>query len=114
MPVLSSRVAATATALLAVTGSVSASSLHARDEDIISYPLEWLGANSPYFDGPNINGISNEVPEGCVVDQVAYVMRHGSRYPDSGAYAEWVALYQKVRQQWCLSLIGLNMLIFFP
>ena len=31
------------------------------------------------------------------MDQVAYVIRHGSRYPDGGAYAQWVALYEKVR-----------------
>lgn len=47
--------------------------------------------------GPDVNGISNEVPEGCTVEQVAYSTRHGSRYPDTGAYAEWTALYAKVR-----------------
>lgn len=36
--------------------------------------------------------ISPEVPEGCVVDQAAYVLRHGSRYPDNGAYQGWVAM----------------------
>lgn len=25
------------------------------------------------------------------------MLRHGSRYPDSGAYKEWIALYDKVR-----------------
>ena len=43
-----------------------------------------------------MNNISNAVPEGCTVDQVAYVVRHGSRFPDSGAYAQWTALYAKV------------------
>jgi hypothetical protein len=46
--------------------------------------------------GPNVNGVSNEVPDGCTVDQVVYVSRHGSRYPDTGAYNQWVALYEKV------------------
>jgi hypothetical protein len=59
-------------------------------------PLEWLGANGPYYEGPDVYGVGNEVPEGCVVEQVAYVSRHGSRYPDSGAYAQWAALYGKV------------------
>jgi len=59
-------------------------------------PLKWLGGNSPYFVGPNINGVDNVVPEGCTVDQVAYVTRHGSRYPDQGAYNGWVDLYNKV------------------
>lgn len=46
--------------------------------------------------GPNAYGISSDVPDGCTVDQAAYVVRHGSRYPDPGAYAQWVALYEKV------------------
>ena len=47
--------------------------------------------------GPNVNGVDNTLPENCYVDQVAYVVRHGSRYPDGGAYAQWVALHEKVR-----------------
>jgi hypothetical protein len=47
--------------------------------------------------GPNIYGISNAVPDNCVVEQVAYNVRHGSRYPDAGAYAQWTALYAKVK-----------------
>ena len=46
--------------------------------------------------GPNIYGISNTVPDNCIVEQVAYNVRHGSRYPDSGAYAQWTTLYAKV------------------
>jgi hypothetical protein len=49
--------------------------------------------------GPDVNGVSSAVPDGCVVDQAAYVVRHGSRYPDQGAYNEWVALYTKVSGQ---------------
>jgi hypothetical protein len=47
--------------------------------------------------GPNIYGISNAVPDNSVVEQVAYNVRHGSRYPDAGAYAQWTALYAKVK-----------------
>ena len=47
--------------------------------------------------GPNVNDVENVIPEGCYVEQVAYVSRHGSRFPDQGAYNEWVALYNKVR-----------------
>ncbi|KAL2067899.1 hypothetical protein VTL71DRAFT_15997 [Oculimacula yallundae] len=60
-------------------------------------PLQWLAAGSPYFAGPDINGISNEVPEGCTVEQVSYNLRHGSRYPDTGAYNEWKAIYDKIQ-----------------
>ncbi|PLB44439.1 phosphoglycerate mutase-like protein [Aspergillus steynii IBT 23096] len=55
--------------------------------------LHHLGANSPWFAGPNVNSISNAVPDECSVDQAVYVVRHGSRYPDPGAYAEWQALH---------------------
>ncbi|KAK8066297.1 hypothetical protein PG997_013044 [Apiospora hydei] len=58
-------------------------------------PLKWLGANGPWFAGDNVNGISADVPENCYVDQAAYVSRHGSRFPDQGAYNGWVSLQQK-------------------
>ncbi|KAF4120608.1 multiple inositol-polyphosphate phosphatase / 2,3-bisphosphoglycerate 3-phosphatase [Geosmithia morbida] len=61
--------------------------------------LEHLGANSPWFTGPNVFGIPNEVPVGCTVDQAVYIVRHGSRYPDPGAYAEWVDLHEKLQAQ---------------
>ncbi|KAL5338282.1 histidine phosphatase superfamily [Aspergillus crustosus] len=60
-------------------------------------PLEHLGANSPWFAGPKVNKISSDVPEGCSVDQAVYVVRHGSRYPDPGAYAEWQALHEAIQ-----------------
>ncbi|CZT06049.1 related to 3-phytase B precursor [Rhynchosporium graminicola] len=65
--------------------------------DSAKEPLQWLAAGSPYFAGPDINGISNEVPEGCTVEQVSYNLRHGSRYPDTGAYKEWTTLHEKVK-----------------
>lgn len=98
----------------------SATTYLSPDQDIVlpstssaSNPLTLLGANSPYFAGPslypsqytihilkvlgpNVNGVENIVPENCYVEQVAYVVRHGSRFPDNGAYKEWVALYNKV------------------
>ncbi|KAK9769146.1 putative Histidine acid phosphatase [Seiridium cardinale] len=58
-------------------------------------PLKWLGANGPWYAGPNVNGISSEVPENCYVDQAAYILRHGSRYPDSGAYSGWASMQQR-------------------
>lgn len=39
--------------------------------------------------------ISPDVPENCYVDQAAYISRHGSRYPDSGAYAGWVDMQDR-------------------
>ncbi|KAK2803979.1 hypothetical protein FQN50_006785 [Emmonsiellopsis sp. PD_5] len=47
-------------------------------------PLEHLGANSPWFAGPDVNHISSDIPAGCIVDQVAYIIQsarfhaHGS------------------------------------
>lgn len=46
--------------------------------------------------GPNVFGIDPEVPAGCTVGQAVYVTRHGSRYPDPGAYSGWLDLYNKV------------------
>ncbi|CAI4213546.1 unnamed protein product [Parascedosporium putredinis] len=58
-------------------------------------PLTWLGANGPWAAGPNVHHISPHVPDGCVVDQAAYVSRHGSRYPDTGAYNEWKEMHSR-------------------
>ena len=110
---------AIASASLMLLCSVSATVYLSPKQDILlsasssaSNPLTQLGANSPYFagsstpppslfqsltkPGPNIHKIENTVPDNCYVDQVAYVVRHGSRYPDNGAYQQWVTLYQKV------------------
>lgn len=41
-------------------------------------PLKHSGNASPYFDAPTLPGLPAETPEGCVVDQAAYFVRHGS------------------------------------
>lgn len=61
-------------------------------------PLHHLGGNSPWFSGPNVFDISPEAPEGCTVDTAAFASRHGSRYPDPGAYNGWLNLSAKVRR----------------
>ncbi|KZL66367.1 histidine acid phosphatase [Colletotrichum tofieldiae] len=60
-----------------------------------AHPLEHVGANGPWFAGPNVNGISSDIPDNCYVDQAAYVLRHGSRYPDPGAYNGWVSMQER-------------------
>ncbi|KAB8301680.1 hypothetical protein EYC80_003514 [Monilinia laxa] len=83
---------------------VRATTFLAPEQDIVlpssessTNPLAFLGASSPYFKGPDVNEISNQIPENCYVDQVAYNVRHGSRYPDSGAYAQWTSLYAEIQ-----------------
>jgi acid phosphatase len=44
-----------------------------------------------------VTGISSEVPSGCKVDLAAFFSRHGSRYPDQGAYNGWVDLYNRIQ-----------------
>ncbi|KAF2088065.1 putative histidine acid phosphatase [Saccharata proteae CBS 121410] len=60
-------------------------------------PLRHLGGNGQYFEGPNIFGIDPEPPSGCLIDQAALVSRHGSRYPDQGAYNQWTTLFEKIQ-----------------
>lgn len=36
-----------------------------------------------------------EAPANCYVDQAAYISRHGSRYPDNGAYSGWVDMQSR-------------------
>ncbi|ORY02552.1 histidine phosphatase superfamily [Clohesyomyces aquaticus] len=59
-------------------------------------PLEHLGGNSPWFSGPEVTGISSDVPDGCTVDQASFFSRHGSRYPDQGAYNGWANLSARI------------------
>ncbi|KAJ6147165.1 hypothetical protein N7497_009147 [Penicillium chrysogenum] len=47
--------------------------------------------------GPNVNGIDSRIPDQCTVRQAAYVVRHGSRFPDTGSYEAWVAIYHKIQ-----------------
>ncbi|KIW19119.1 hypothetical protein PV08_03411 [Exophiala spinifera] len=56
-----------------------------------------LGGSSPWFPGPNVNQISADTPAGCTVDMAAFISRHGSRYPDPGAYSDWQELYWKIQ-----------------
>lgn len=94
-----------AVALVASEAAAESQRYLAPLRDIVSWPgakskapLEWLGANSPWFPGPNVNKISPEVPDNCQVDQAAYISRHGSRYPDTGAYAEWKEMESRVSE----------------
>ncbi|OBT95588.2 hypothetical protein VE01_05912 [Pseudogymnoascus verrucosus] len=57
----------------------------------------YLGGNSPWFPGPDVNNIPNQPPAGCSVDMAAFTSRHGSRYPDPGSYNGWVALQTKIQ-----------------
>ncbi|KAJ4983638.1 histidine acid phosphatase [Stagonosporopsis vannaccii] len=59
--------------------------------------LRHVGGNGQWFPGPEVTGISSEVPEGCQVDLAAFFSRHGSRYPDNGAYNEWLSLYSHLQ-----------------
>ncbi|KAJ5089430.1 phosphoglycerate mutase-like protein, partial [Penicillium argentinense] len=63
----------------------------------VQNPLQYSGGNTPYFAGPNVNGVDNSVPEKCTVQQAAYVVRHGSRFPDPGSYNSWVGIQDKIQ-----------------
>ncbi|KAJ7074127.1 phosphoglycerate mutase-like protein [Mycena amicta] len=58
-------------------------------------PLHHSGPASPYFDAPSQDGIQVDTPTGCFVDQAAYIVRHGSRYPEPGSFAGWQQLFAK-------------------
>ncbi|KAK1220608.1 hypothetical protein PQX77_016557 [Marasmius sp. AFHP31] len=58
-------------------------------------PLHHVGPSSPYFDAPSQSAIPVATPHGCVVDQVAYILRHGSRYPEPGSFTGWKNLFSK-------------------
>ncbi|KAF1847653.1 acid phosphatase PHO12 precursor [Cucurbitaria berberidis CBS 394.84] len=75
------------TASLAITG-VAADNFNV---------LQHLGGNAQWFPGPEVTGIASDVPSGCKVDLTAFFARHGSRYPDTGAYKEWTDLHARLQ-----------------
>ncbi|EKM53795.1 uncharacterized protein PHACADRAFT_260319 [Phanerochaete carnosa HHB-10118-sp] len=58
-------------------------------------PLHHSGPAAPYFDAPHEDGIPESTPDGCVVDQAAYILRHGARYPEPSDFTGWQTLFQK-------------------
>ncbi|KAF1927276.1 acid phosphatase PHO12 precursor [Didymella exigua CBS 183.55] len=78
------------TAAIAAASAISA--VTADDFNI----LQHVGGNGQWFPGPEVTGISSEVPAGCKVELAAFFSRHGSRYPDNGAYNEWKDLYSRI------------------
>ncbi|KAG6883739.1 hypothetical protein C0993_004158 [Termitomyces sp. T159_Od127] len=58
-------------------------------------PLHHSGGSSPYFNAPSQDGIATSTPSNCKVDQAAYILRHGSRYPEPGSFTGWQALFAK-------------------
>jgi acid phosphatase len=44
-----------------------------------------------------VTGISPDVPDGCKVELSAFFSRHGSRYPDTGAYNGWVDIQKRLQ-----------------
>ncbi|CRK27455.1 hypothetical protein BN1708_004359 [Verticillium longisporum] len=58
-------------------------------------PLSHLGGNGPWNAAGDVNGISSDIPENCHVDQAAYVLRHGSRFPDTGAHNGWLEMARR-------------------
>lgn len=76
-----------------VGASLAATGVAAADFNI----LQHLGGNAQWLPGPEVTGISSDVPLGCTVDLAAFFSRHGSRYPDPGAYSEWTDLYERLQ-----------------
>ncbi|KAG9085307.1 PHOsphatase [Ceratobasidium sp. UAMH 11750] len=61
-------------------------------------PLSWLGADAPWYPGPDVSGVPQTVPDGCAVDQVIIAARHGSHYPDQELYKDWAAFAKKMKR----------------
>ncbi|KAI0330668.1 phosphoglycerate mutase-like protein [Cubamyces sp. BRFM 1775] len=74
-------------------------------------PLHHSGAASPYFDAPSQFGISPSTPPQCFVDRAAYIVRHGSRFPEPGSFAGWQELFDKFQNN---SYVARGPLAFIP
>ncbi|CEP63512.1 histidine phosphatase family protein LALA0_S08e04192g [Lachancea lanzarotensis] len=61
-------------------------------EDIFPY----LAGSAPHFSYPLSYGVSKEVPDQCVLQQVQLFARHGERYPTNNTGASLTTLYKKL------------------
>lgn len=59
--------------------------------------LKFLGNGGPYNTRRGL-GISLDTPEGCSIDQISFIMRHGERYPDPGPLSEFEAIWGKLEK----------------
>lgn len=57
--------------------------------------LKYTGAIGPYTDRESY-GINRDTPDGCAVDQVIMLMRHGERYPDAVTSQSFTAVLAKL------------------
>ncbi|KIJ52658.1 hypothetical protein M422DRAFT_776265 [Sphaerobolus stellatus SS14] len=67
------------------------------DGDATFIPFRHAGGQSPWFTAPSQFGVDASLPSGCTVDQAAYIVRHGSRYPEVASFAGWVSLHSKIQ-----------------
>lgn len=86
--------------MLLLTTSTSYSTWEAMGNGFLVSTVPWdvCRPSGLQVSGPEVTGISSKVPEGCKVDLSAFFSRHGSRYPDPGAYNEWVALRDHIQE----------------
>ncbi|KAF1942857.1 acid phosphatase PHO12 precursor [Clathrospora elynae] len=77
-----------------LAASLTVASVTADDFNV----LQHLGGNGQWLPGPEVTGISSDVPQGCKVELAAFFARHGSRYPDQGAYNGWVNLSKRLQE----------------
>ncbi|PWN53207.1 phosphoglycerate mutase-like protein [Violaceomyces palustris] len=84
MPTLKSASLLASLALALTSTSTLASPSNTQWRASTDWVLEQhLGNLSPYFDAPVAKGLSKGLPQGCEVEQVSLVQRHGSRNPIS-------------------------------
>jgi acid phosphatase len=119
------RLSALLAAALALTAAVTPAAAADGDFNV----LQHLGGNAQWLPGPEVTGISSDVPEGCTVELAAFFSRHGSRvssiaehhlihansrqFPDTGAYNGWVDLYERIQAAGSLDITD-DTLSFLP
>ncbi|CAI5757445.1 unnamed protein product [Candida verbasci] len=57
----------------------------------------FLGGSGPYVQNPGY-GISTEFPEGCKIQQVQLVSRHGERFPTANSARNQIKIWNKFKQ----------------
>lgn len=68
-------------AIPVITADVVAKNLFTRKEMSQEAIFPMLNGEAPYFPYPETNGISLEIPEQCIIEQVQMIARHAERFP---------------------------------
>lgn len=85
-------------AIPVITADVVAKNLFTRKEMSQEAIFPMLNGEAPYFPYPETNGISLEIPEQCIIEQVQMIARHAERFPKAAKGEKLEIMWNKFKE----------------